>query len=524
MINNLAKLALKHGGSLTPILIPSELTGGTGLCNPSINIIDGDLKLCLRHVKYTFYHNEGNQRFQNHWGPLVYLNPEDDITLTTENYICNLDPNTLNVESFTKVDTSKLDVTPIWEFVGLEDGRLVKWEGREFLCGVRRDTTPNGEGRMELSEIVDGKEIARYRIQPPGEYTYCEKNWMPINDMPFHFVKWSNPTEVVKVDLETLSSETIHLSKETVKTKRDLRGGSHVVKYGDYYIALTHEVDLWLNDRNQKDSQYYHRFIVWDKDWNVVKITDEFKFFTAGIEFTCGMVMHKNSLLISVGFQDNAAYILELPLTLLDSFLKDDIKLSTKKKKTVNFPTPKLIETFVMDPLVPINNFNLGEFYFKKGHTASALSFFLRCAEYSKDSDLIYESLIKVALCLNKQEQRSTSEKTAYENAIIFQPNRPEAYLLLSLYYERKKDWFTAHMHATIALSKINNLKPTKTYIDIDDDYVFLFQKAVTSWWIGQEEDSKKMFLDIHKKYKDKLNLKYKELVLKNINALGLKI
>jgi tetratricopeptide (TPR) repeat protein len=342
--------------------------------------------------------------------------------------------------------------------------------------------------------------------------------------MPFHFVKWSNPTEVVKVDLETLSSETIHLSKETVKTKRDLRGGSHVVKYGDYYIALTHEVDLWLNDRNQKDSQYYHRFIVWDKDWNVVKITDEFKFFTAGIEFTCGMVMHKNSLLISVGFQDNAAYILELPLTLLDSFLKDDIKLSTKKKKTVNFPTPKLIETFVMDPLVPINNFNLGEFYFKKGHTASALSFFLRCAEYSKDSDLIYESLIKVALCLNKQEQRSTSEKTAYENAIIFQPNRPEAYLLLSLYYERKKDWFTAHMHATIALSKINNLKPTKTYIDIDDDYVFLFQKAVTSWWIGQEEDSKKMFLDIHKKYKDKLNLKYKELVLKNINALGLKI
>jgi len=51
----------------------------------------------------------------------------------------------------TKVDTSALDVTPMWEFVGEEDCRVVQWLGDYYLVGVRRDTTTNGVGRMEYS-------------------------------------------------------------------------------------------------------------------------------------------------------------------------------------------------------------------------------------------------------------------------------------------------------------------------------------------------------------------------------------
>lgn len=53
---------------------------------------------------------------------------------------------------------------------------------------------------MELSLISSGaKETERSRIEPPTK-SYCEKNWMPILDMPFHYVKWTSPTEVVKVN------------------------------------------------------------------------------------------------------------------------------------------------------------------------------------------------------------------------------------------------------------------------------------------------------------------------------------
>ena len=180
MIDNFVKIVLENGGTITPLLIPSENTNGTGLCNPSIYIDGGKPIMNLRHVDYTLYHCESEQRFQTRWGneyrPFCYLHPEDDCVLRTTNYFCELDPTTLEIQSYTKVDTSKLDTPPVWEFIGLEDARLVRWDGKLYMCGVRRDTKPNGEGRMELSEIVDGKEVSRFRIEPPiDSNSYCEK-------------------------------------------------------------------------------------------------------------------------------------------------------------------------------------------------------------------------------------------------------------------------------------------------------------------------------------------------------------
>ena len=276
MNNNICKIALINGGEISPLIISKELTEGTGLTNPSILRVDGKLMLNIRHVQYALYHSEKNQKFQSPYGSLVYLNPEDDITLTTRNFLCELNPITLEISNVNEVDTSEMDKKPLWEFVGLEDARLVNWDNKTILTGVRRDTTTNGEGRMELSEIVDFKEVSRSRIEPPKD-SYCEKNWMPILDMPNHYVKWANPTEIVKVDPIKKTSETVKLVKQKVDFKRDLRGGSQVVKYKDYWVALTHEVDLWNDERGAKDAQYYHRFIVWDKDWNIVKYSDEFK-------------------------------------------------------------------------------------------------------------------------------------------------------------------------------------------------------------------------------------------------------
>ena len=51
---------------------------------------------------------------------------------------------------------------------------------------------------MELSEVLTDqknvKEVSRHRIQPPGNIeSYCEKNWMPINDMEHCYVRWTKP-------------------------------------------------------------------------------------------------------------------------------------------------------------------------------------------------------------------------------------------------------------------------------------------------------------------------------------------
>lgn len=326
---NLVHKSVSQGGKLAPLILPYNASQGMGTMNPSIFIDDdGDILVNLRLVNYTLYHSEHDQRFFSPWGPLSYLHPEKDQRLVTTNYLCRLDKD-LNIINYTKVDYSALDVPPIWEFVGQEDCRITQWDGDYYLIGVRRDTTPNGQGRMEYSKIEldktnwTAKEVQRIRIPPPIDVnSYCEKNWAPILDMPYHFVKWSMPTEVVWANPNESECEQV-LTRSTPSVPIDQRGGTNVVSWGDYYIAFTHEVKLWRNYLNQKDSIYRHRMIVWDKEFNFVGLSKSFAFMDTPIEFCVGAAIRNGKLLLSFGVQDNAAFVLEVPKKIVNGLVTE---------------------------------------------------------------------------------------------------------------------------------------------------------------------------------------------------------
>jgi len=331
-MNNLVQTAVSLGGRLAPIVIPNGLTSGTGLMNPSVFVTnDGKILVNLRHVNYTLYHSENTQKFPSRWGPLAYLHPEQDLTLRTINYLVELSPS-FEVKNYSQIDTSKLDKPPIWEFAGEEDCRLIEWDNDLYIIGVRRDTTDNGQGRMELSKlnVTDDfvvTEVSRERIPAPGDdSSYCEKNWMPILDAPFRFVKWTSPTEVVEAKVISEGAVECHQVslQHGVTTNVDQRGGSHVVPWGDYYIALTHEVNLFNNYLGQKDGVYRHRLAVWNREFVLVGLTPTpFSFLEAEIEFACGAAKFGEDLLVTFGFQDNAAYILQLPNELVETMIEE---------------------------------------------------------------------------------------------------------------------------------------------------------------------------------------------------------
>lgn len=292
---------------------------------------DGELLLILRHINYTLYHSENDQRFPSIWGPLSYLHPEKDQRLVTTNYLCRLDDD-YNIINFTKIDTSQLDVTPIWTFVGMEDARLVKWNGKYYGTGVRRDTTTNGVGRMELQELeIDkkaftAKEISRVRIEAPiNKDSYCEKNWAPILDRPYQYVKWTSPTEVVEADPTTGDSKQLSVV-EGIQSPTDQRGGSQVLKWGKYYIAITHEVVLYKNYLKQKNGTYRHRLCVWDKEFKLIGLSDSLSFLDGQIEFVCGAAIVENGLIVTFGFVDNAAFVLEIPNNMVNEMIKEALK------------------------------------------------------------------------------------------------------------------------------------------------------------------------------------------------------
>ena len=195
---------------------------------------------------------------------------------------------------------------------------------------------------MELQEVEyvtdRWKEVARYPIPAPGDDgTYCEKNWMPIVDMPWHFVKWCNPCEVVKFDPKTNTTTTVHLTPESnvvsrTEIYRDLRGGTQVYPIGEgRRMTLTHEVDLNKDAFGRKDGHYNHRVLIWDKDWNLEKWTSDFNFLgsqidpTTGheynIEFATGMIFHEGNIIIAFGYQDNGTFLLKIPQDVFFDFV-----------------------------------------------------------------------------------------------------------------------------------------------------------------------------------------------------------
>jgi hypothetical protein len=321
---NFVKLALENGGSIHPLILPHEELRGPSITNPSVYNDNGKILVNLRNINYTLYHSEKN-KYEHQWGPLVYIHPENDLHLRTWNYLCELDEN-MRIKSYHRIDTSRFPDQERWEFVGLEDCRIVRWNGKLYVSGVRRDLDTVGTGRMELSEIelTDSyaKEVSQFRIPTPvDKNSYCEKNWMPIKDMPYHYVKWTNGTEVVRVNPETKTCEQVFVKNWRDLGCGDLRGGSQVISMGDYHMCLAHETFLYGSEAGRKDGTYRHRFVVWDKDWNIVKVSPEFYFMSAKIEFCCGMDAYQNDLLITFGFQDNAAYLLRVPQKTVNDFI-----------------------------------------------------------------------------------------------------------------------------------------------------------------------------------------------------------
>lgn len=313
-----AKYALENGGKIVPIIPDFKDTNGTGVMNPSIYNDNGMLLVNVRHVNYAIYHCHN---FFHEYGPLQYIHGENDRVLRTTNYLAKLNDD-LSVAYYFKVDTSVADATPQWEFIGLEDARLVRWHGELMLIGVRRDDNTTGSGRMEMMAITDtAREVGRHKIPAPGaDDSYCEKNWMPILDKPFNFIKWTCPTEVVSYDPNSLTI-TSKIIDSGISFPLDIRGGSQVIPYKDHYIAVTHEAANMQSELGQKDAIYNHRFVIWDKFFNIVRVTDSFNFLNGAIEFCTGMCIYNDTVIISFGRQDNSAYLIQLPLKAWEDYI-----------------------------------------------------------------------------------------------------------------------------------------------------------------------------------------------------------
>jgi FkbM family methyltransferase len=179
-----------------------------------------------------------------------------------------------------------------------------------------------------------------------------------------------------------------------------------------------------------------------------------------------------------------------------------------------------LLYNFINDPENSDNNFKLAIYYDSIGQTASAVSYYLRTAERTKFDDIKYQSILRSAICFSIQGSRNFTVKGLLQHALAILPKRPEAYFLLSRFYEKEGSYHDAYLIASLG-EKIadKDLEPLNLYVEYPGFYGIIFEKAVSSWWCGLCDESRKLFEDLNKNYD--LDEIHKQSVKDNLKMLS---
>ena len=183
----------------------------------------------------------------------------------------------------------------------------------------------------------------------------------------------------------------------------------------------------------------------------------------------------------------------------------------------------KLVIQLSEDPFNPVLNYDCGVEYDRLNQTASALSFYLRAAEYGYKTHRLttYKALIKMALCLDRQGQRDANVKNTIFHAIAYSPKDPTAYFVLSQYYERKQNWQECYTWASVGKALYEEIPQDLEYDDdlIDGIFGFDFEMAVSAWHTGRKDESVELFKQLS--IVD-LGPVYNQSVTNNLKNLGI--
>lgn len=98
----------------------------------------------------------------------------------------------------------------------------------------------------------------------------------------------------------------------------NLRGGSPLVRFGDYYLGIAHSPP---QEFPEIKIYYVHYFVVFDSSFRHVETSGPFFLRRKGIEFVCGLHVDEEWVYISYGVADRAAEIMKIPMATIKKYL-----------------------------------------------------------------------------------------------------------------------------------------------------------------------------------------------------------
>ena len=257
--------------------------------NPSIYISEtGQVKILVRRVNYRKFTNKNFVLYEYHSNSVYAMltgsiHPNNPLDLETFN-IQNIE----NVYNIPKYPT-------YW--TGLEDIRFID---ETTILTTIPECNPSGQPCIFKAKL-NNNIISNISICQPS---ITEKNWMPYTHENATKVIYSLYPFIVKSidkdDPQTLPGP---------KVLEGYHGSTNSIIYNGNHLFLIHK----------NTNRTHHRWILFDPISNIIKVSEPFVFFKhSHIEFTCSLASYKDRIFVSLGLNDNAAYILELSRNAID--------------------------------------------------------------------------------------------------------------------------------------------------------------------------------------------------------------
>jgi tetratricopeptide (TPR) repeat protein len=183
----------------------------------------------------------------------------------------------------------------------------------------------------------------------------------------------------------------------------------------------------------------------------------------------------------------------------------------------------KCLHEYIFDTENFLKNYKLALEYLKLKQLPVAITFFLRCAERTNEKDIAYVCLIMIAICFDEMGRRNNTVITTLKRAICFLPKRPEAYYVLSNFYEKNKEYLDGYFISHLALNTCDfNIPRLEVIKDYYGECSLIFEKAICSWWIGKEDESRSLFYELKSNHWNYLDQIHKDSV--NTNLLRISV
>jgi hypothetical protein len=256
--------------------------------NPSMHIDnDGNVKILVRSINYRKYINNQFILFENHSNSLY--------TLLSGKIDKILDIDTFNVQEI-KYNYDRPVYPTYWK--GIEDIRFI--DSNNILATIP-ECNENGNPSIFSAKLENNKIHSFIDCKPNVK----EKNWMPFMINNKNYVIYSLDPFLIK-EVENDSFIQLDVPTEIQSLLKDYHGSTNGIIFNGNYIFLIHV----------NKEKTYHRWLSFNPNNNSIQISDEFIFFRHSyIEFPVSLCKYNDRIFVSMGVNDDRAFIIELDIS-----------------------------------------------------------------------------------------------------------------------------------------------------------------------------------------------------------------